>query len=177
MVAMAICITIGSGEVSFSKERDVVVDMNLPKKVWPGDKSFSLGKKLLSRLLPEIENPRLMSLSDLSSFEIPMFVEEGDVFVLRGDFNNDGIADVAFVGKGDNIGDDSFFVIVSIKNGKIRREYFDVIDAEKITLNQQSYYKGRKSIMLIFTYGSEDTSFIYWDGKQYKVAKITENKN
>lgn len=170
IIAGLLLVTQILNKTSIAAEEKIAVKLDmLPSVVKPGDKPFSLGKKLLSKLLPEIGNPRLMSLSDLSSSDIPIFLEEGNVFVLCGDFNNDGIADVAFVGKGDNIGGNSFFVIVSIKDSKIVREFFDVIDAEKIALSQK-YYKSRKSIMLIFTYGSEDSSFVYWGGKRYRIA-------
>ncbi|MCE5311744.1 MAG: hypothetical protein LLF86_01175, partial [Nitrospiraceae bacterium] len=55
-------------KASIAAEEKIAVKLDtLPSVVKPGDKPFSLGKKFLSKLLPEIENPRLMSLSDLSS--------------------------------------------------------------------------------------------------------------
>ncbi len=153
---------------TIASEKTVIIKMNLPAKVRPGEKPFTLTKKFLTNIVPELKNPRLILIRDLKPTDRDRFTEEGHAFVLRGDFNNDGVADLAFIGKYGNQNDtnNSFFVIVSIREGKVTREYFTRLSVDKVSLVKE-YYKDKAAIKLIYSYDTEESDFVYWNGLEY----------
>lgn len=158
------------------QQKKIILELNFDtSEIKPGDQPILLTQNLLARLLPELKNPRLMSLQDLDSTiqEPELFIERGYAFVLTGDFNNDGNADVSLVGRYDNSVDPqktTFITIVTIKGKKLIREYFQRTGtAKKIFLVKELNYKPKiDAIKLIFTLVSDECGTIYWTSKEYK---------
>lgn len=156
--------------------KQIILELNFDtSEIKPGDQPLALTQDLLARLLPELKNPRLMSLRDLDRTlqEPELFIERGYSFVLTGDFNNDGNADVALVGKYDNSVDPqktTFITIVTIKGKKLIREYFQRTGtAKKIFLVKELNYKPRiDAIKLIFTLDSDECGTVYWTSGKYE---------
>ncbi|MCL4498783.1 MAG: FG-GAP repeat protein [Chloroflexi bacterium] len=122
-----------------SSNEHIIVQMNsIPAGVKPGNKPFTLNESFLKKILPELKNPRRMALKDLGTLEEEEnFLEGGYTFVLRGDFDGDGFADVAFVGKYDNQTNrenNCFIAVVTIKGKKIIRNFFSKINRDRISL-------------------------------------------
>lgn len=153
--------------------KQIVIELSyIPKGIKPGDKPITLNPPLLSRLLPELRNPRLMSIKDLNdSDEQEGFFEGGYSFVLRGDFNKDGFADIAFVGKYDNQSDsekNSFIAIVSIRGRKVIREYFSRLETKKAYLIRVIDFKPQAdAIGIVYNLYSEECGYLYWGKGQY----------
>lgn len=165
--------------IIFAKETEkgkkVIIDLDfLPSDVRPGDKPISLAPNRLAAILPELKNPRLMSLQDLDNTkqEKETFIEDGYTFVLRGDFNKDGYADIVFVGKYDNPENpiaNSFVAIITFKKKKVIRDFFLKIGTEKILLLRKLNYKPKSdAIFMVFNLDSEDCGYLYSTGKSYK---------
>jgi hypothetical protein len=145
----------------------------ISSQVKPGDKPITLNKSLLDKLLPEVKNPRLMTFADLADAEEQSgFLEGGYTFVLRGDFNKDGIADIAFVGKyknSESYEENSFVAIISIKGKKVVRDYFLKLNNPKICLISIPDYKpGTDAIGMVFNIFSEECGYLFWNIKQYE---------
>lgn len=138
----------------------------------PGDKPITLSEKLLGILFPGLKNPRRMSIDDLIDIDQKEdFYEEGYTFVLRGDFNRDGIADIAFVGKydGNNKNADAFMSILSIKGKRVIVEHWRKLPYHRAAiLVDPNYKKNIDGINIMYTFGSEECETLYWDGKQWK---------
>ncbi|MCE5194611.1 MAG: hypothetical protein LLF28_04025 [Nitrospiraceae bacterium] len=173
IIIIFVFIEIFFGESVTALEKKVFIEMDsIPSIVIPGDKPITLTKEFLTKLLPELKNPRLMSLEDFADPEDKeAFLESGCTFVLRGDFNNDGIADLAFVGKYDNLSNpkySSFFVIVSIKQKKVVREYFTPLMTSQVALlNVLKYKRKIDAIELIYHFESEECGYLFWSNKKY----------
>ena len=154
----------------------VVIEMpNLRQEVKPGDKPITLTSDLIGKLLPELTNPRLMDIADLKEEfdEQRSFLEEGCTFVLRGDFNSDGFADIVFVGKHDNPERpvfDTFISIISIKEQKVIRIYMSRINRDRIALLAVPEYKpGTDAIFMTYNFASDDCALLYWHNKEWQL--------
>ena len=150
----------------------VVLELNyLPDKILPGDKPISLSDDLIAKILPELKNPRLMNLADIKDPEEQYrFFEDGYTFVLRGDFNRDGFADIVFVGKYNQYLENSFIAIISIKGNKVIRDYFTIIYRGHIGLVNLPSYKPKQKINAIgmsYNLSASDCGFLHWDGKYW----------
>ncbi len=156
-------------------ENKVVIELPwLPSRINPGDKPITISNRFLSEILPELKNPRFISLSDIGDdYWIQQFLEGGFTFVLMGDFNRDGIADVAFTGKFDNDTNpelNSFFAIVSIANKKVVRDFMVVLPVQCNSVWLKvlpKYKKVRNAIRLLRDGESEDILLVFWDGAKY----------
>lgn len=148
---------------------------HIRSEVKPGDMPLTLSKDLLSKLLPELSNPRLMKLEDLGD-DIDA-INYGHTIVLRDDFNRDGIADIAFVGKYDNPtapDKNSFIAIITISGGTVTREFFSKIYRDHISLQRIINYKPKiDAIGMTFNFNSEDCEYLYWSGKQWQSKMCT----
>lgn len=139
----------------------------------PGGKPIALDEENMKKIVPELKYPRLMSLKDLTikPGEQDFFIKEGFSFVLRGDFNRDGFADIAFVGKY-SVSDkkeESFIAIVTIKGKKVFREFYKKIDRDYIMLLLMPDYKPNiDAIFMLYKTESEDCSYLYWDEKEWQ---------
>lgn len=138
------------------------------------DKPIILSQDLIYNLFPELKNPRLMTLKDLSNLEEKeSFINGGYSFVLRGDFNSDGFADLAFVGKYDDIEHperNCFVAIISIKQKKIIRDFFLKRNVERMGLRKEIEYKPKiDAILMAYEFfGSEACEVLYWSDTKYQ---------
>lgn len=159
-------------DLPLSDKKIVIHDSgNLKDKV--KNKKTFLNKELLKKLLPELKNPRLMTLKDLEDTEEQeIFKEEGYTFVLEGDFNKDGVPDIAFVGKYDNDkkpNENSFIAIISIKNNNITRELLNKLRTKQVSLTLAPAYKHNiDAIALIYKFGSDECGHLFWEGGIYR---------
>lgn len=155
-------------------EKEIAIEMkSIPAGIKPGDKPITLNTSLLGRLLPELRNPRLMSFKDIvDSYEQNAFIEGGYSFVLRGDFDRDGFADIAFVGKHENPndnGENCFIAIFSIKGKKVVREYLAKLSSPRVFLLRIPAYKpGIDAMQLVYKFGTEECGYLYWIEKKYQ---------
>lgn len=151
-----------------SKELDYI-----PTGIKPGDKPITLSESLLGEFFPELKHPRLMGFDDLGDTdEKDSFIEGGYSFVLRGDFNNDGLADIAFLGKYENIEEpekNTFIGILSIKGKKVTREFFSRLGYKRASLIKVSKYKGSlDAIGIIYTINSDYCEYLFWHNNKYR---------
>jgi len=165
---------VDAGVEKISPGKKISIEMEtLPSNIKPGAKPITLSGDILKELFPELKNPRLMKLGDLdSSFnEQEDFIEGGFTFVLRGDFNRDGIADIAFVGKYDNSekqDENSFIAILSVKGKKVLRIFFSKIYKKKISLVRVINYRPNiDAIGMTYIIPSEDCGYLFWSGKNW----------
>ena len=146
----------------------------VPLGIKPGDMPITLNKELLAKLLPELTNPRLMTLKDLvEGFDEPnMFINGGYTFVLRDDFKRDGIPYIAFVGRYDNRqhpDTNCFIAIVSIKGKHVSREYYTKIYRDRISLMRVIQYNPKiDAIGMSFNLASDDCGYLFWTGKEWQ---------
>lgn len=156
-----------------SQGNKIIIELDfIPQGVKPGDKPITLNENIVRRLLPELKKPRLMSYKDITELEEQEgFIEGGYAFVLRGDFDRNGSADIAFVGKYDNFEQpekNCFLAIVSIKGKKVTREYFSRLETKKAYLLRVPEYKPKiEAIGIIYNLYSEECGYLYWAGKRY----------
>jgi len=138
----------------------------------PGSKTFLISE-VLPELFPDLRNPRRMGLSDLGeSEEQEEFLEGGYAFVLRGDFNRDGKADIAFVGK-HQVGDreDVFFAILSINGHSVTREFYrdQFCDKQASLMLDSGLMPGTNSIVVHCTISGDYCAYVAWNGQEYTV--------
>lgn len=179
LLAISLCVSNLNAEAKPKEDvanNQVVVELGfLPSGVKPGNMPIDLNKSLLTKLLPELKNPRLMTLKDLDEKldEPRLFMDNGYTFVLRDDFNRDGIADIAFVGKYDNPDQpykNSFIATVSIKGKQVIREYFSKVFRDRISLLRAIEYKPKiDAIGMSFNLVSDDCAYLFWTGKKWQV--------
>jgi len=158
---------------NMSNEQVFIEIDSMPMDVKPGDKPITLDENLLKKLLPELRNPRLMSFKDLNTpDEQEGFLEGGYTFVLRGDFDWNGFADIAFVGKYDNPdhpNKNTFIAIVSIEGKKVLRKFFSVIRRDRILLIRVINYKPKiDAIGMSYNLASDDCGYLYWTGREWQ---------
>jgi len=145
-----------------------------PSMKKPGDMPINLNKDLLNKLLPELRNPRLMSLKDLDekNDEPNLFLSRGYTFVLRGDFKSPGKAEIVFVGKYDNPeqpDNSSFIAIISVEGKRVTREYFTKIYRDRISLVRVINYKPKTdAIGMSFNIPSDDCGYLYWSANKWQ---------
>jgi hypothetical protein len=160
------------GILSGKFERLIIDDHRLSDKIGPGDRPIPLNEEYFKKIFPELKNPRLMKYSDLDISDQRDFEIEGYVFVLRGDFNQDGLADIAIVGKYDNSEnskENSFFSILTFKNKQIIREYFSLIRNNQAFLCKNLIRSSDQSIMtIIYRSGTDYCETIHWVRAEYK---------
>ena len=148
-----------------------------------GDQKSSLGnvvsETLLRQLLPELKNPQVMTLRDLTSDDARhAFKFYKYSFSLTGDFNHDNVPDLAVAGRFENDRDpedQAFVAIFSNRNGRWTREFFLRPRSRTVVLildkhpDPNKARQGYPSIVASFTVlGSDDYAVIYWDGKSYQ---------
>ncbi len=157
---------VSAHEVELSK-KIIIEENHIPSVTKPGDKPITLNEQLLSKLVPELKNPRLMHYDDLSDpRDRESFIEGGYTFVLTGDFIRNGFADIAFVGKYDNpesSTENCFFAVVSIQGKKIIREYFSKLKTKEVSLIRVSNYKSKTdAIGLVYKFETEECGYFFW---------------
>ncbi len=133
---------------------------------------------LLRQILPELTNPRIMSLSDLTPDEQIAFKHYKFSFWLTGDFDLDNYPDIAIAGRFDNPidpEDQAFVVILSKRKNNWTKEYFLRPKSRVVTLelkrhpDPQKNRRGYRSIVALFTgLPSDDYAVIYWNGHRYQ---------
>jgi hypothetical protein len=144
----------------------------LPEKVIAGVKPITLTSDMVKRIVPELREARLMTYEDLRYPEDQRaFVEEGYTFVLAGDFNKDGYADLAFVGKYDHNEQNDpgvFLAILSFRGKTVVRDYLSTFARDRAFLSFISgFMDNRGGISIGFAMQSDDCGFFYWTGKRY----------
>jgi hypothetical protein len=144
--------------------------INPPVK--PGTKPITSSSELLSKIVPELKKPRFMTVTDIGDIDKQnSFLEERYSFVLRDDFNKDGFADVAFVGKYENDNnpdENTFFTIFSFRGKKLVRDYFTTLKARRVfLLKDLNFRHGFNGIILIYAPASDFCGTLYWSGSKY----------
>jgi hypothetical protein len=175
MFFVAVCFTpdnVYSQLEQSTNNNKVSIKIGYKRNYKPGEKPISLYKKTLSSLLPELKNPSLLTYEDLGDeLEKSCFIEGGFTFVLRGDFNKDGYADLAFIVKdqGEKAYDKKIFlVIVSIKGQTVTRELFEPLSYVRASLLLvPNYKKGTDGIIISYTINSGENEILYWNGSKY----------
>lgn len=151
----------------------------IPRGIKHGAMPITLNKTLLSKLLPELSNPRLMTLKDLAEKqdEPNTFMNGGYTFVLKDDFKRDGIVYIAFVGKYDTREDpdrNSFIAIVRVKGTQVRREFFTKIYRDRISLMRVIQYRPKiDAIGMLFNLASDDCGYLFWTGREWQFDLCT----
>jgi len=158
---------------STSNEKPAVEINSTSIGAQPGDKPITLDGSLLEKLLGELKQPRRMTYKDLEmSNEQEGFLEGGYTFVLRGDFNGDGFADIAFVGKYDNRDNaekNCFIAVVTVKGKKVTREFFSKIYRDRVFLLRAIDYKPKlDAIGMSYNLNSDDCGYLYWNGETWR---------
>lgn len=157
-----------SGNEVSSDEISIIVDY-IVRDTIPGEKPIGLSDDFLQKLISELKNPRLMSYEDLDEINKVSFISRGLTFVLGGDFNRDGIADVAFVGKYDSgSSEDTFLAIVSIKGKKVTRKFIKKQNSRQLLLDKVPKYKENvDAIYVTYNDPSEECFFLFWQDNKY----------
>jgi hypothetical protein len=147
------------------------------EKIPIGDLPIDLTNELLQKLFPELKNPRQVLPKDIEIHDLSSIFTQGLTFVLKGDFNNDGVADVVFSGRylADNKEEKGFVAVISFLPGPfVEREFLQVFRGDRdVTLALDRYHHYKPGIDGILIYGhlaSEDTSILYWTGSHYKLG-------
>jgi len=140
--------------------------------VKPGEKPITLSDSFISEIVPELKNPRFMTVSDIGDIhEQNSFLEQGYSFVLRDDFNKDGFADLAFVGKYENDNnpkEDTFLVIVTFRGKKVVRDFFRPLKTNRVFLLKIINFKlVCNAIGMIYIPASDFCGTLYWSGSKY----------
>jgi hypothetical protein len=82
--------------INTKQECLIIEEPLLAERIEPGDRPIPLNNIYLKKLFPELKNPRLMQYEDIDPTDKNDFITEWYVIVLKGDFNHDGLADIAF---------------------------------------------------------------------------------
>ncbi len=136
----------------------------------PGSQPFLISEVIQS-LFPELTNPRRMSVTDLSDQEdLEEFQEGGYTFVLRGDFDKNGKADIAFVGKSQT-NNNAFFAILEIDTNKVVRRFFqdDFCPNKAVLMIDPSLIPRTDVIVVHCSMSGDYCANVYWDGQQYVI--------
>lgn len=84
--------------------------------------------------------------------------------LITGDFNRDGIMDVALIGRGEQKGKKKLFVLIaSPQKGNYRRLFLQPLDRDKAALTVKD---GRLILSETF-YAGDDFWFVIWNGKSF----------
>lgn len=159
---------------NITQKKQIIIAMDrFPQEMSHENKQIMIDESILNRLFPEIKNPRLMTFKDLEDpDEQEDFVNFGYAFILRGDFNKDGIDDLAFIGKYDNpenVKENVFIAIITIKGEKVTREFFSKLRYNRASLKKILNYKPNiDAIGIAYTISSNYCEYLYWTGKKYK---------
>lgn len=163
MSVPAIC-----GNINEDKKITVIVDY-IGEDVRPGDNPLPMTDEFFGKLFPEINNPQNMEYEDLNFINKSALIHGGLTFILRDDFNNDGIADVAFIGKYvEDSTKKTFLAILSIERKKVTRKYFEKFNSDQaLLLRVPNYKEGMDAIFVTFNYASEDCFYLFWQKDKY----------
>lgn len=144
----------------------------------PPSDQFRINNALLRELLPNVKEPRLMTVDDLGNeWEKNFFIQDGFSFIIEGDFNNDGDRDYAVAGK-DASSSSTFLVVIALKHGQPMTEYFDYFNGKpKMSLALWRNCRNEMdAIVVAFTLRSDDGFYLMWDGKRYTIIKTCARK-
>jgi|WetSurMetagenome_2_1015567.scaffolds.fasta_scaffold43909_1 hypothetical protein len=183
VLLLALAINPGVVWADSNKKIKIKIDyLDLSEKVRIGNLPIGLNDGELQKLFPELKHPRQMLPKDIEKQD-DLFVifTQGLTFVLKGDFNHDGIADVVFSGKylaDDNKKEKGFVAVISFPpGGFVEREYLEVFDDEILALDRLYHYKpGIDGIVIYGILRSEEIYILFWTGFHYsiKMAPGTE---
>ena len=144
--------------------------------------NFFVNSIILQKIFPGLTNPREPSVEDIGdTTDQYHFIAGGFGFVLFDDFNNDGLLEVALVGKHDNkeVGRPQFFfAILSIEHKAVTLQYFVNLGFQRILLQRiPKFFKGKyAAILSVYTFETEHCDYLFWDGKRY-VTKTCDEVN
>jgi hypothetical protein len=103
----------------------------------PGKPPYFLSPDILARLYPQIANPRVPSVEDIGDETDQWhFIAGGFSFVLFGDFNQDGLYDVALVGNNREERDP----------GSVMEIYDKLADTVDFVVSHQDYFDAPRDI-------------------------------
>jgi hypothetical protein len=146
----------------------------------PNKPPYFLTPTILERLFPELSNPTVPSLEDIGdNVDQWHFIAGGFAFVLFGDFNLDGLYDVAFVGKYDDLEISQpqfFFSIITVKGKSAKIQHFTKLQHKRALLKTfPKYYKNKyDAILRVYTFESCDGDHLFWNGSSYVAISDTE---
>jgi hypothetical protein len=145
-----------------------------------GKPPYFLSPDILARLYPQIANPRVPSAKDIGDETDQWhFIAGGFSFVLFGDFNQDGLYDVALVGKYDDLDigmPQFFFSIFTIKGTFAKVQEFTKLRHQRAALKAFPDFVKSKygAILLVYTFESCHCGYVYWNGSKYEDASCSE---
>jgi hypothetical protein len=150
----------------------------LPK----ADKSTILDNITLSKILPELKKPKLLSYKDIyDEYERDLYKSGGYTFVLQGELKNDGSNDIAFIVKDKSWAKKKnvYMVIINIKGKTLTRDYFRDLNNDRAYLRWEEHYKpNMNAIFLAYDIiGSDACGIIYWNGKEYTIDTCQQLNN
>lgn len=154
----------------------ISVEVNyLPQKVEKGDMPIALTSELLKELFPELDKPRQMLLKDLKDIvHQSIFIKEGLSFVLRGDFNKDGIGDVVFGGKyiSGSFGEQSFIAVITFRENSVVREFMKKFHHNEDIILSTIYSSMPfvDGVLITFALESDHQAILCWTGSEYKIG-------
>ena len=153
----------------------VFVDGHLPDEA-----PYFLSPDILARLYPQLANPRVPSPKDIGDETDQWhFIAGGWAFVLFGDFNQDRLYDVAFVGKYDDVEiglEQFFFSIFTVKGMSARVDYFTKLGHQRAVLKTfpRFYKKKYDAISRVYTFESCHCDDLFWNGSGYVAIPCSE---
>jgi hypothetical protein len=131
-------------------------------------------------LYPQLINPRLPSVEDIGDETDQWhFIAGAFSFVLFGDFNQDGLYDVALVGKYYDLDigmPQFFFSIFTVKGTSAKIQEFTKLRDQRAALKAFPDFVKSKygAISLVYTFESCDCGYLYWNGSKYEYASCSE---
>ena len=146
----------------------------------PGKPPYFLSPDILARLYPQIANPQVPSVGDIGDETDQWhFIAGGFSFVLFGDFNQDGLYDVALVGKYDDLDigmPQFFFSIFTVKGTSAKVQEFTKLGHQRAALKAFPDFVKSKygAILLVYTFESCHCGYLYWNGSKYEDASCSE---
>ncbi len=141
---------------------------------------FIVDPSMLRKVFPDMINPRVPTVQDIGDMTDQYhFMAGGFGFVLFGDFNDDGLLDVALVGKYDNTGAGGaqfFFAILSIDYKSVALQYFENLGFQRILLRRiPKFLRGKyDAISRVHALETERCNYVFWDGTGYLTEACNE---
>lgn len=141
---------------------------------YPAGSKLRIDNALLAKLLPEVKNPRLMTVDDLGD-DKEFFEVDGFSFILEGDFDKDGKKDYAVAGKDEDTSY-AFILVLTMRQGKPVVRYFRSLrPLVRVSLDiRRDCHKGYDAIDLAFTLRSDHGIYLVWDGKRYVTIEVCD---
>ena len=119
----------------------------------------------LTSLAKGFSRPRLVGAGDFTLDDLEAMKTQGFSTLLTGDFNRDGVLDVAVIGRGDEGGKKRLFLLIaSVEKNGYHRLFLEALEWDKAALMTQD----RILILSEIFYASDDFWKLVWNGKTFE---------